>query len=188
MLATMEVFQVLRLLHTFRRLESAGLYNYNPFYCSQWCGLWIRIISASRIRIAKTEPKSWQIYIKIEINYQNIIFLKVEITPFFNAHKEELYTKHNKYFFGRIRIFYEASQGSGSISSWYGSTSLAVPKRFKTSNGLHSELNMFRIFPYRGKSIKSMISSDQTKICQNVKPRWDWAKDGLYRQSLDWSL
>ena len=50
--------------------------------------MWIRIrsdtiILASRIRLAKNRPKSWEARIKIVKNYQNIIYLKIEVTLFF---------------------------------------------------------------------------------------------------------
>ena len=58
--------------------------------------MWIRnrIIFAARIRIndvdpdldlAKNLPKSWETRIKIDKNYQNIVFLKIEKTLMFNA-------------------------------------------------------------------------------------------------------
>ena len=49
-----------------------------------------------RIRVAKNQQKSWETRIKIDRNRHNIIFLNIEITLLFNAHKQLAYTKHNK--------------------------------------------------------------------------------------------
>ena len=56
-------------------------------------------VSMIWIRIAKNQSKSWETRIKIDKNYQNIIFLKMEITLLLNVHKY-------KSFFGRKKVFW----------------------------------------------------------------------------------